>query len=780
MPTRRSIRRTALAIAAALASPAAAELPADRELVVTGARIPGLGRVGEFWAFPLAIDDSGRLVAFAVLSDGSAAVVRSAAGTPEVIWRQSTAGADDPVPWFAASSPDGRQVVALGQFAPSGPYYAAAALFDLTDGARIVLATGDRTLDGSVIHGITNVRGVDDAGAILMEALVASGDNPADATIVWDAEGARLITSEDDQAPEGVRVAYAFPDGLLPDGRAVVSGCLRDRAECGIYVGDGTPLEPLLVSGDVGPSGNPIDSASAADVASNGDVLLQTFGASNAYEYARTDAGGALIPVEHQFRLPDGRPFRGDRGRLNARGDVVWSGTVGIAADLATRRDHAVVLRSADGATRRLPRPADGALLNDGGQVAAVAYPVGAQPELVRWSGGDPTTVLSTRSATADGAELFAAGIGAACLADDGRVAFLGRTLGGDSGWVCDDGVAQPVLGRVEEAYPWLGAKCAFAGNELIGLGGGVVTRTDGRRTTRVIAPGDVLPDGTPLQTVWQVAANDRGTLVALDADGHLIRQYRGGDVEQVELSLDDAPVSRVQDAGIAADDTIVALVSPQSGVPALVAHRDGVTTVLDTTDTLGAGHYAYDLLVSGMSAALATIDPDDELLHLTLFDLSTGAGRAILPPEERPDPSLRLYPSYLTPGGELLLTAYGADPFAPAAASWIWRDGAVEVVSDDAAELRKLGRPIALAGSGALLLDASSGVGGALSRLALAGPSATARCPGSSSTASAADGDGCEVGPGDSTSLWPLVLGALLWSARVRAARHRAARRRR
>jgi len=779
MTSRRSIRRTALAVAAALASPATAELPPARELVRTGTRIPGLGRVGEFWASPLAIDDAGRLVAVAMLSDGSAAVVRSAGGTPEVIWGQSTAGPDDPVPWFAASSPDGRQVVTLGQFAPSGSFYAAAALFDLTDGARIVLATGDQTLDGSVIHGITNVRGVDDAGAVLMEALVASGDTPAYATIVRDTEGARLITSEDDQAPEGVRVAYAFPDGLLPGGRAVVSGCLHDRAECGIYVGDGTTLEPLLVSGDVGPSGNPIDSASAVDVASNGDVLLQTFASSTAYEYARTDAGEELIPVEHQFRLADGRPFRGDSGRLNARGDVVWSGTVGIVDDQPTRSDRAVVLHSADGATRRLPRPADGARLNDRGQVGAATYPTGAQPELARWSGGDPVTMLSARSTTADGTEFFAAGIGGACLADDGRVAFLGRPLGGDSGWVCDDGVGQSVLGRVEEAYPWFGAQCAFAGNELIGLSGGVVTRTDGRRATRVIAPGDVLSDGIPLVYVWKIAANDRGTLLALGiSDAHLLRQYRGHDVELIRLSVDDAPVRLVQNAGIAADDTIVALASSELDVPALVTHRDGITTVLDTADTLGAGHSAYNLLVSGMWAVLATTDPADQQLHLTLFDLSTGIGRPILPPVERPDPSLRFYPSYLTPGGELLLTAYGADPFAPAAASWIWRDGAVEVVSDDAAELREVGRPIAVAGSGALLLDASIGVSGALARLAVAGPAATARCPGSTSAASATDGDGCEVGPTDGITLWPLVLGALLWTAR--AARLGAARQRR
>ena len=82
MPTRRSPRRAALVVAAALAAPApaAAELPPGREIVRSGARIPGLGRVGEFWGYPLAIDDAGRLVAFAMLSDGSAAVVRSAGG----------------------------------------------------------------------------------------------------------------------------------------------------------------------------------------------------------------------------------------------------------------------------------------------------------------------------------------------------------------------------------------------------------------------------------------------------------------------------------------------------------------------------------------------------------------------------------------------------------------------------------------------------------------------------------------------------------------------------
>jgi MYXO-CTERM domain-containing protein len=250
------------------------------------------------------------------------------------------------------------------------------------------------------------------------------------------------------------------------------------------------------------------------------------------------------------------------------------------------------------------------------------------------------------------------------------------------------------------------------------------------------------------------------------------MRQYPGTDIELIALRVDGGLVSRVQNVGIAADDTIVALVSLESDVPALVAYRDGITTVLDTSDTLGAGHYSYNLLVSGMWAVLATTDPAEQALHLTLFDLSTGIRRAIVPPEERSDPTLRPYPSYLTPDGELLLTVHSANVFAPASASWIWRDGIVEVVSDDAAELRESGRPVALAGSGALLLDASLGVNGALSRLSLTGPAATARCPGAAAATTTVDDDGCQVGPAGDVTAWPLLLAAAMWGAARRRRR--------
>lgn len=162
------------------------------------------------------------------------------------------------------------------------------------------------------------------------------------------------------------------------------------------------------------------------------------------------------------------------------------------------------------------------------------------------------------------------------------------------------------------------------------------------------------------------------------------------------------------------------------------------------------------------MWAMLATADPVDQTLHVTLFDVSTGAGRSTLPPKERPDPTLRPYPSYLTPGEELLLTAYGADPLAPAVASWIWRDGAVDVLSRDAGELREVGRPFALAGTGARLLDASTGVNGLLARRSLAGPAAAARCPGAPAATTGNDDDGCQVGPAGDITPWPLLLAAL------------------
>jgi hypothetical protein len=237
------------------AGSADADLDPGREIVRTGDRVPGLGRIGLLTAYPVAIDPVGRVLAVGYLSDGGRAVVRTDGTRVETIWRHEEGGVDDgPDVAYVVGSRDGAHIATLGSFHSIGQTVTHRQLFDLSGGApRAVLSAGDRTTDGTAIAGFLYVSAVSDTGAVLVQADIesAAGDpsNPPQAVILYDTS-ARIVASTDPTAPAAIRFTYVSGVGVTDDGAVVLSGCLAgEDTRCGIFRERDGALEPLAGRG---------------------------------------------------------------------------------------------------------------------------------------------------------------------------------------------------------------------------------------------------------------------------------------------------------------------------------------------------------------------------------------------------------------------------------------------------------------------------------------------------------------------------------------------------
>lgn len=786
MSTRSLAARTTVAAAAAAvlsAGAADADLDPGREILRTGDRVPGLGQVGSFLAYPHGIDAAGRVLARGLLSDGGRAIVWTDGTRVETVWRHGEGGGSEgPAAGTAIASRDGTRVLALGS--PPSPCCPSSwpTLFDLSGGVpRLLLGAGARTTDGTEILGFNQLAAASDAGAVLLSAVLASpGSDPqAEAIVLHDETGTRVVASTDSSTPQARRFQHVWGAGFAGS-EVILSGCRDgDDLRCGIFREAGGRISPVLVAGDPGPNGTPIHDASAMAVASDGEILARVYATGN-YDravIARSEHGHWIRVRDDNEPLADGRSLAVYTGRLNARGDVLLEGTADRAVPgTPPPTARAVLFHPAAGTPPLLFDAASDAALNDAGQIALRLAPPGAPASVVRWQDGSTRTLLSARSTAAKGAAFYAAGFRASCLADDGRVAVLADATNGRQAWLCADGSGIHLLATTTAdgggGVPYL-TQCRFAGTEEIAVLADRAIMRLGTSPTTVLHAGDRLPNGELVEEIWNISANPSGTIAAhlRTAGGDaVVRQRRGGAVEVIDPRPPDGPpVAYLAGVGIADDDTVAALVLFETGAAALVVQRTGAARALRTFATGPAA--SYWLLVRGRHAVMESIDSDPP--RLLRLDLSSGGEEELDWGDRSPAEGAYAFAIDLSAAGDVLF-----ETESPLAADspldfWRWREGDVELLAHVESPNDAHVQPFALNDAGHLLLFAPGHRAGGRIRLARSGPPPSGACPGARTTSSG-NGNGCEIGPRSPVGIWPLLPALLLWGAGVRARQRR------
>lgn len=771
LASRLSVVLTATAL---VGGPTAAERDPLREIAGTGTAVAGLGRLGSFAAYPAGIDDEGRVLVHATLADGTEVLLWAAAEERTVIARHR--GAIDvaaPSLQYTAVSRDGRHLVALDTPTDEDGSVHAHRLYAVTSTpSRLLLAAGDRTLDGVVITGIQHVQAIANDGAILLTAHLDAPDaadtNPTYGILRLDDGGARTLASTSTEAPAAIRFIRVTAVGFAPDGAAIVSGC-RDTAtgaRCGIFGTDGTHATPLLTSGDRGVDGLPIGDAEAWAVASNGHILARTFpvGDYTPGPVVRL-ADGQLFPVRRPGEpLVDGSRFDISGGTLNARGDVMLTGQVGGGSDEPEAQTYSGTLLYPVDQPPRLLEDVYGFALNDRGEIAASSTSTVAPEHLGRWSEGHLETLLSANHRI-DGQLIRAGGLAAACLAEDGRVAALATA--DHDGWICADRTGPHLAAAVpndETPYRGYTVQCAFAGDELVTLYDGTVTRTDDDGARPVLSIGDHLVDGTVVGELRRVSVNAAGTLTVLATEGDrrsVIVQDRDGIPRRVPVAAGDGfSSSLIVDAGIADDGTIVAIAGGGPQGLALVAVRDTGTTVL-SDEAVFADELTFEqVAVRGRFALLTTSENrDGPPRRYFLFDLDAGTSTEVLQASSvsPPGANLRVIALDLSSAGDVLFSTVGRTAISSPRIYWRLANGNLERLLAVDSPWDEIDAPFRLNAIGNVLF-ASTGATDTRARLSMSGPAPQRACP-AAAASTTTTGGGCQLDARPPARNWPVLV---------------------
>ncbi|MFN8641605.1 MAG: hypothetical protein U0802_08110 [Candidatus Binatia bacterium] len=437
----------ALLLALLLAATAAAAEP-RRDVLASGDEVAPFGRVGRFSAELRGIDERGRLLVAADLSDGTAALYwldeRGLEALPS-----STADATL-FPATSVSSPAGR--VAVRGVRPGESSNPPATVFVLdAAGPRPVLSLGDTTVEGLHVVVMNELIAIADDGTVVVVAGVADKPGPPlpgewnNAIVVVDAAGARVV---DRLRSDGT----TYPIGVTSAGEVVFNAWSSGDASA-IYATGAGGVRRLVGPGDRLPSGRRLREAGGLAVSPTGEVLFRGCVQTAAEDAEREDCAtyrsrdGRVVRVAgFRERTPDGALFDvGWEGFINARGDVVLRTSL-----LAPCDDEPGSL--CEGEARLLYVPAAGGIAVVGGDgsggwvnaAGAVATTTG--DGLGRWRAGRAVTLLHRDDRAPGGAAFSAQGVldrswygGAICIADDGRVGVVASFVDGGQAVVCVD-----------------------------------------------------------------------------------------------------------------------------------------------------------------------------------------------------------------------------------------------------------------------------------------------------------------------------------------------------
>ncbi len=740
---------------------ARAELPPGRELLATGDAVPGLGRIGEFGASVRGIADDGAVLLDLSLTDRTRGLAWADGEQLRFIWR--TADGDSPALAMreARVSADGRHVLVPGDPDPT-TRTCFSALYAIADGeAHRLLAAGDRTVEGWTIAGICRIGGVANDGSAAVEAILtppAGGDDSRVYLLSLSRAGARIVAGNSPllDPSRTLTATYIEPLATLAGG-IVLFRASPDESVTGVYRGDAEGVEPFLTSAESGPDGQALSSVMAASP--NGEVLVQacalaTTPGQRACTIYRSERGRWVTVRPTSADGPDGRLSAVTSGALNTRGDVVFAGYRGDGGG------SLVLSYPANGAARVVGGGGYQPLgLNERGQVA-LRVPSG----LARWSDGRSVLLVTPRTTTADGVRPLAGGILLWCQADDGRVGAYVAADGDTGSWLCIDDLGPHLMRRDAPD----GESCTFDNAAMVVAGPDRVTRSDGRRTTPLLAVGTPLGDGQRIDFISSVSVNPVGTLAAIVDSGErrlLVRVHPGGPPRVLDATAGGAlDVYAIDAAEIADNGTVVALVSADFAMTAVVAvTSDGATSVPFRDDSRGARVAGFTVAGNRLLLALEYSQADPTM---RLLDLDTGEWTDRLPA------------GVLAPGElEYVVDTSRADDVLyrtseDSTAYWILSGGMPRRLGVIQNEVPV---PVALRAADDILFWTNTyTIGAERTVLNSTGGHIAGRCVAPQAAASSSDDDGCAIGERRAAGAWPLLGAALCAGLAVRRRRRR------
>lgn len=766
MHERRWVARAALAVALLVARPMGADEPPGRELLATGDTIPGLGRIGELGAGVRGITDDGAVLLDLSLTDRTRGLAWADPDGLRFVWRAAD-GAGGPViaGRTAAASADGHWVLAAGDPDSTGRL---TALYAIADGeVRRLLASGDRTAEGWTVAGFQQRGVVANDGSAAVMAILTSPAGEGSYLLSLSSAGVRIIAGASPLPEPSPALAASSIELLaaLPGGGAVFQARI-DADATAIFRGGPDHLETLLSSAAPGPDGETLSFVHAVGASSDGEVLVYACAVdapTDAFEQRicpiyRSRRGGWITVRQSSDRGPDGRPTLTFGGALNARGDVVFA-----AGAYRSDRfiDPLVLYYPANGAARIIAADAFNPLgMNNRGQVA-----LQDTQGVRRWTDGAVAMLVSPRTAVAGGARPLAGGILLWCQADDGRVGAYAVIDGERGAWLCLDDLGPHIMQR----HALGGGACAFSDTAMLGSDAGHLTRSDGRRTSELLAVGARLGGGRRIDYIRSFATNPRGTVAALVDSGPdhlLVRLQPGGDPQVLDATAGSTPeVLQPVAVGVAADGTIAVLAFlGNSPTPAVVAVTPAGTVSMPFRDgTPGSRVVGFSMVGNDLLLALDYYQAPPEM---RLIDLATGESTERLPPGAVASGELwEVLDTSLT--NDVLYTTFG-----DSGQYWLLAGDEVRPIPVAGQEAP---RPVTVDATGGLLFATDTYTVGA-ARTVLSSTSAhiAGRCVAPAAT-SPADGDGCAIAGDPTTRPWPL-LGALAGAALALCGRRRGA----
>jgi hypothetical protein len=587
---------TALCIALAGAPAAGLDLT-GREILATGDVVDGFGRIGVDGVAAQGIDDRGRLLVSGQISSGGDLLFWVDGDGLTPLWSGALPGGAVARPLRAVTNAGG-DVVAAGFETIDENEQNITGLYAVgRDGVRPLVHLGDTPAGGGnpicYIQGFT----LNDAGTVAVLAQAA----PAGAACNG-VEIEQLYTVTD-----GVlhAVPAAFPTaspphrhllGIANDGTLLVD---LDDADTVVSIRGGE-TRVLAADGMFVPEDTLLYAVRGWAANAAGDVAF-----SSGYGGAifRTDAGRIVPVAAAGDRAPDGSSilyFEDWTLQLSDAGDVAVS-AAWVEPD---GTDVTGTLIYPVTGPPRMTSWAEARGINSAGDVALESL-IGAAAAM-RWRGDDVTPFVVTGEIASNG-QVFATGglDDSNCLAPDGRVAASVTRNDWQAAFVCagaagaakiaERGDPAPEGGRFVSFY-----QCAFPADGSIVFS---ATRTAASPAPlesnvyramptgfeRVAGPGSRTTDGTVVvQLAGPFAVNGPGTALVsaqTSAGERFLRRRPGGPLEVVRFDLGDgSEPPHIFEAGLAADDTVIAIATGPPGISALLASDGAHATVLATS----------------------------------------------------------------------------------------------------------------------------------------------------------------------------------------------------
>lgn len=771
--------------------PAVAELSPplrSRQIVATGDELRGFGRVGVPSVLLNGIDGRGRVLFGAQLSNGRLGLFLGDGSGIETVWESSEDGPRLQID-SGKISESGRILVPA--FAHDVLYSLPTDLFEVRkNGLRRLIGPGDLTEDGDVICQIGSFE-MNESGTVAIHTISAPSRGSCEA---FDAEFEAIYLIAGGLPRRVLKVDY--PEslaliGLTEEGFAVVA---RRSEQSLIIATDGLSTSRLaefdlsLISA----------SANAAE-----QVAFLAYDDDGVQRRLYLVDDGAVREISALDTTPAGHSIAWvDDPEIDGAGNVVvavWSWT---SDDVDGSGEYGVIHYSPEGEATWLGSQLSEPRVNHAGQIAAMRSAPMKAPEIVRWTDQEEALIVDgSRRAPGDGWYAFG-GLGGGCMSEDGLVGFVASSTDSGETLLCADESGPHLLGvdELQARRLHFFSNCRFSQERLLftaiegSLTGGDyfeanlgVYRADANGITRLIGPGDAIIDGESLIRLRAAgsgyfAANGAGSVVvaALTDVGEMLLLLREGRMlEPLPIATTDLEIGMLVGLGIAADDTVIAIVDPpgdetvweddddagwgEVAAPTTLVALDGAgSRVLARTGdpTVSGGPYRSfdDLWVRGHVAWFTALDSSG-VRHVLQYDLIESTMGEVEMPGLDEDYFTILS---ISPGGRILYETGSFQPEARATRRMVNADGVVELLSDGSEAHDP--EPVAFNDRGNVLLSTRrSPLGAQRVTLSLAGPEVTAMCPTSAATTTH-DDDGCQLVASPSSSIcWPVLLVAFL-----------------